>query len=195
MDFNKSFYFGKIVLGCDDMQEIIIISIIVLIILFILLCLFSQNNTIKEVNYKISVAFEEIKKNLEKERDIIDRLVNIIEREIKKENKTFNNFKKTKGHKLNEHELDNFLTEISNLIFEIKNDNSKLSKVKSFDGLITELNEISNNLIAIRTYYNKYVGKYNNLVSKKSFKLISIIKKYKTKKFFEGEEIKEETII
>lgn len=177
------------------MQELIIIFSIVFIIFIILIFLVNQNNNIKEINYKVIVSFDEIKSNLEKEFDLIDRLINIIEREIKKDNKTFNEFKSIKSNKLSEFELDNFLSEVSNLIFVIKKDNSKLSKVKSFDGLIAELSEIESKLIALRTYYNKYVGEYNNIINKKSHKIIALIKKYKSKRFFEGKELAEETTI
>lgn len=177
------------------MQELIIIFSIIFVICGILIFLISKNNNVKEVNYKVVVSFDEIKENLEKEFDTIDRLINIIEREIKKENKTFNEFKFVRSNKLSEFELDNFLSEVADLIFVIKKDNSKLSKVKSFDGLITELKEIESKLIAIRTYYNKYVGEYNNIINKKSYKIIALIKKYKSKRFFEGKELVEEITI
>lgn len=176
------------------MDLLVIISSIIFIVCIILIFILSQYNKIKETMYKINISSNEIKDNLDKKIDVLDRLINIIERELKIDNKTFKKFKSIKSKKLTEIELDALLQNTSSLVITIKEDNSKLSKVKSFDGLILELNELDSKLVALRTYYNKYSGKFNNIIKKPTYKLLVLIKKYKSYKFYEGNQIEEEVI-
>ena len=174
----------------------LIISFIVIIIIFSFSIIFIiQNGKIKELLLKINLSYEKIKENLNKKGEIVDRLINIIQRELKKENKTFKKFKTIKSDKLSDYEIDKLLSEIRTLINTMKEDNTKLSKVKSFDGLISDMNEIDNSLVALRTFYNKYAGYYNNLLTKKSYIILKMLKKYKLKTFFEGKELLKDTTI
>lgn len=176
------------------MIYLIIASTVIFIIIIISIINKVKNSHIKEIDYKVVLSYEEIEKELENKLDIISRLMNILERSLKKDNKIFKKVKNIASDKPNQYEKDSLLIEASNEILDIKENNENYIKAKSFNGLIKELEDSNLKLIALRTYYNKYAAMYNNLITKFSNKLLVKIKHYHTKNFFEGKELEEESL-
>ena len=160
----------------DKLILIMIISIVVLAIATALIFLLSKKKKITILLNKLCLAESDISENLRIKFDIIIRIINIIERELKIESKTFDEIKRINIENINNIVLDNVLTDGTNEIFEFRGDYKELSKTKSFDGLISDLKEKDIYLSGGRKFYNKYASLYNSLI--KTFPT-SVIANYK----------------
>lgn len=166
------------------MNTIQIISIIV-IILGIIIYLFSKSyNKIKTLILKINSVESEIDSSLRNKYDLLSKLISEIEKDNKNE-KRFKDFDKLKDEKLSSFEFDRDLQNIENIIFTIKNDNSKLQKNNSFNDTWYQVININTKIKANVKFYNDNIYEYNLLISKIPSKIISIIFKYKEKKYFD----------
>lgn len=175
----------------DKLIFILITSIVVLITTIVLLFLLSKKKKITNLINKISLAETELGENLKTKLDIIIRLINIIERELKIESKAFDEVKKINGNKVNNIILDNILTDGTNEVLEFKNDYKELYKIKSFAELIEDLKNVDIYLNGGRKFYNKYAKIYNDLI--KTFPS-NIIGKNLCNKAFYTENIMEENL-
>lgn len=148
----------------DKLIFILVSSIVVLVTAVVLIFLLSKKKRITILLKKISLAESEISENLKTKLDIIIRLINIIERELKIESKAFDEIKKINGAKVNNIVLDNILTDGTDEILEFKNDYKELYKTKSFEELIGDLKNTDIYLSGGRKFYNKYATIYNELI-------------------------------
>ena len=120
------------------------------------------------------------------------RLINIINREISLDIKDFDEVRNIKSNKLTLNDKDLLLSKVVDCIKDIYKDNySKLNAVKSFDGIIGDLDREEIKLISLRTLYNKCAGEYNNLISKFPYNIIIKFRKLDVLKLYDGVELQE----
>ncbi len=141
-----------------------IIAGIIFLLFLVLLFLVSKNKKITSLFDKIKISEQKISENLKTKLDLMTRIINIIERELKIESKIFEEVKKIKSEKLSNIALDDLLMDASIEVNELKNDYKELSKTKSFDGLVSDIKDLDIYLTGGRKFYNKYVAIYNNLI-------------------------------
>lgn len=150
------------------MEKNLIVLMIIAIIVFVAAIVFiffvSKKNKLKSLSDKIAVSEKSISESLKNKLDIITRIINIIERELKIESKTFEEVKKVKIERINYIVLDNILTDASKEITELKSDYKELSKIKSFDGLVKDIKDLDIYISGGRKFYNKYTKVYNSLI-------------------------------
>lgn len=170
---------------------ILLIPLFILIISLFSIFLLAKHNQLTNLLYKLDYSNQLIEKNLETKYNLIVRSINIIERKIKIVSKNFEEIKKINIKKLDAIELDKVLSVSNNEIIEIHIDYTKLSNVKSFNEIIEDLKSNELNLISLRTYYNKNVAEYNNLLQNFPNNIITKFKKLKLKTFYEGKELEE----
>lgn len=170
---------------------LLIIGILLFIIGLLVILFLYFNNNIKELLYKTDDSEESIYEKLKDKNSIVIRLIKIIENRYKVESKIFEQVKKIKQDQQSLFKSDKLLTKCYDEIIQIKEDNSKIKEVKSFKDIIFEYEDNEIHIISLRTYYNKYVLSYNNLINKFPYNIVSKIKKYKLKILFEGKEFDE----
>lgn len=169
-----------------------ILGIIVLIACLIGIFILTKSEVITMLIYKTGMCESDIDERLKNKEDLILRCVNIINRQIKLDIKIFDEVKNIKANKLNNYDKDKVLSSAFTEIEKIYSDNPDLKKVKSFDGIIKDIEKLEIELISLRTLYNKWACEFNNLSVKFPYKIICSIRKFKIKSLYEGKELKGE---
>lgn len=171
---------------------LLVVAIIVLISIVILILFKYYDDKIKELIKKIDKAEKQSYQKLKEKSKILLRAINLIENKLNIKSKTFEEIKKIKIDSINSFKTESKLDKCFDEINKIKEDNSKSKKLKTFKEIIDDYNENELHIISLRTYYNNYTMKYNNLIKKFPYIIIAKIKKYKLKLLFEGKEIEKE---
>lgn len=174
----------------DNLQTIIIIfCILILLISISSIFLLTKNYKLNDLIYKINESDNLINESIKKKYDFLYKIIIIIEKKIKINSKKIKEIKKINIEEINAIELDNRFESIFNEIQEISSDYPKLTNTKSFSELMDNLKENEIHLISLRTFYNKNVVEYNNLLRTFPTNIISKIKKYDLKVLYEGKEL------
>lgn len=166
----------------------------VIIIIFCLVSIFflSKGEAITILIYKTGICENDMSDRLKNKEDLIIRSINIIVRQLKLDIKIFDEVKNIKSSKLNNYEIDKLLSKAHNEINKIYIDNPSLKDIKSFDGIIKDLEKLEIEMISLRTLYNKCACEFNNFYSKFPYSFICKAKKFSIKSLYEGREIKGE---
>ncbi len=166
----------------------------VIVIVFCLVSIFflSKSEIITILLYKTGICENDISDRLKSEEDLIIRCINIIIRQLKLDIKLFDEVRNMNSGKLNIYEKDKLLSDAYKEINKIYVDNPSLKDVKSFDGIIKDLDKIEVEMISLRTLYNKCACEFNNYHEKFPYALICKVKKFTIKSLYEGREIKGE---
>ena len=167
------------------------IGITVILSCIIGIYIITKNESITMILYKTNMCENDIDDRLKNKEDLCLRCINIINRQIKLDIKAFEDVKNIKSSKLNNYDKDKVLTNAFKEINQIYIDNPTLKNVKSFDGIIKDIEKIDIELISLRTLYNKYACEFNNIMVRFPYKTICKIRKLKIKSLYEGKELKE----
>lgn len=168
-----------------------ILGIIVILLCIIGIFIITKNDLLTMLIYKTNMCESDIDERLKSKEDLTLRSINIINRQIKLDIKTFEEVKNIKANKLNNYDKDKLLSDAFVEIEKIYSDNPDLKKVKSFDGIIKDIEKLEIELISLRTLYNRWACEFNNLCDKFPYKFLSKIRKFNIKSLYEGKELKE----
>lgn len=169
-----------------------IFGLIIILTCLISIFFLSKNEIITILVYKTGICESDMDDRLKNKEDLIIRCINIINRQLKLEIKIFDEVKNIKSSKLNNYEKDKLLSSAQMEINKIYSDNPELKNIKSFDGIIKDLEKIEIEMISLRTLYNKCACEFNNYLDKFPYGLICKVKKFSIKSLYEGKEIKGE---
>ncbi len=169
-----------------------VLGVIIIIVCLVIIFILTKNENITMLVYKTGMCESDIDDRLKNKEDLILRCINIINRQIKLEIKVFDEVKNIKVSKLNNYDKDKLLTSAFQEIEKIYVDNPELKSVKSFDGIIKDIEKLEIDLISLRTLYNKYASMFNNLYNKFPYKIICKFRKFGLKSLYEGREIQSE---
>ena len=173
----------------NTLNIIALILVILIILISLITILFKCHNEKLEVIIKnLDNTEQEYFDELKNKYDYIIRLINIIEDKYKIESKVFEDAKKMKIDSIKSYKNEKILNKCYKEILQIKEDNKK-TKVRSFKDIINDYEDNELLIISLRTYYNKYVLEYNNLIKKFPYNIISKLKKYQLKTLLEGKEL------
>ncbi len=172
-------------------------TIIIFSIFIVLICIFSifillKNDRLLDLIYKIDESNNLMDGFITKKYEYLNKLISIIEKKIKINSKKIHEIKKINIEVINKIELDNILELAYNEIREISSDYTKVASTKSFTELMDKLNDNEIHLISLRTFYNKCVVEYNNILRVFPNSMIAKIKKYDLKVLYEGKELNPE---
>ena len=136
-------------------METVLLTILILIVISVVGYIFLYNN-LQAYNIKINEAESIIDDLLRKKYDTLDNMKVIILKETDLLPNTFEIFEKIKNVNISSFELDRKLTEIGNLIEQIKNDYKALEDNEDFSNYFEDVYEINERLEATKSFYNKY---------------------------------------
>jgi LemA protein len=166
-----------------DNSRIVLIIIIVISILASICTIIS--NKFQLTIIKIDKAEEDINIYLDKKKELLNRTVPIIKKELK--TKEFLENLNDYNEELNNFEKHNLLKNIYNELFKTLDEHEKLLKSDSLVKILEELNDNEEDIIGAIKYYNDSVVEFNQLVVSFPSKLIAIFKKYKKLEFYNNE--------
>ena len=175
---------------------VIALLLVVLIVFVALLVVLYKNfnGRLSAINDKLSGAKNEFDDKYKDKLELIKKFISQIESKYKVESKSFDEVKNIKEEELFNESTDKLLAKCYKELVQIKEDNQKTKELKMFREIIDNYEDNELQLVALRTFYNKYAVKYNNLIKKFPYSIVSSINKYKSITLLEGKEIDSEFI-
>lgn len=173
----------EIVYGGNIMVELflgIMVIISTLLIAYVLL-----SNKFKMSLIKINKAEEEIAMYMQTKEDLLNRARTVISKELKKKDVLSElDSIPVDSSNIETHVL---LKKIYNDFFKILDENEKLYKSKSLEGILNELNDNEENIVGSIKFYNDTVVDYNQLILAFPANFVAFFKRYKQKEFYNNE--------
>ncbi len=174
-------------------METVLLTILILIVISVVGYILIYNN-LQAYNIKINEAESIIDDLLRKKYDTLDNMKVIILKETDLLPNTFEIFEKIKNVNISSFELDRKLTEIGNLIEQIKNDYKALEDNEDFSNYFEDVYEINERLEATKSFYNKYTTLLNAAIKKIPSNIIASFHHMKVKAYFDGKDMFDEEI-
>ena len=134
---------------------------------------------------KIDKAEEDISLYLQKKEELLNRTRPIITKELKRENvmEDLDNISVDASN----FEVHFLLKKTYNELFKLLDENEKLLKSKPLTRIMEELDANEENIIGSIKFYNDTVVEYNQLIVSFPTGIISFVKRYKKKEFYNNE--------
>lgn len=162
----------------------IIIGIIVGVC-FLLFLIVIVNNKFKFAIIKLEKAEEDINIYLQKKKELLDRTVPVIKKELKL--KEFLTDLDLYKEEMSDIEKNDLLKKVYNELFKTIDENEKLYKSESLVAILNNLGENEENLVGAIKFYNDTVVDYNKLAISFPTNIIAFFKRYKKKEFYNNE--------
>ena len=157
----------------------------VAIVGFILFIATIINNRFKFAIIKIEKAEEDINLYLQKKKELIERTIPIIKKELKL--KEYLNDINSINDETNNFNKNDILKKLSNEIYKTIDENEKLYKSDSLMSIINELSDNEENIVGAIKFYNDTVVDYNKLAISFPTNIVALVKRYKKKQFYNNE--------
>lgn len=174
------------------MNIVIVTLSIVIAVCLILILLVSMYNHFQDYIIRINEADVNIDSVLRKRFDLLNKSIGIIDANVKTEEKTLEIIEKLRSKKLTNFELDRNLYEAINEFHFIKEKYPELQTCKEFVKIEINLMESESEIVGLRKYYNDIVTDYNKLVKTCPSNIVALIKGYKAKDYFDGNNLDNE---
>ena len=173
------------------MTGLIIILLLIITISVCLVVFVTTYNHFQDYIIRINEAEESIDAVLRKRFDLLNKSIGIIKANTKEEN-VLSIVKDLKSKKITNFELDRKLYDAINEFNEYKEKYDKLKTNEAYLKIDINLFESESEIVALRKYYNDIITDYNKMVKSLPSNLVALIRGYKTKAYFDGNEIETE---
>ena len=173
------------------MTGLIIILLLIITISVCLVVFVTTYNHFQDYIIRINEAEESIDAVLRKRFDLLNKSIGIIKANTKEEN-VLSIVKDLKSKKITNFELDRKLYDAINEFNEYKEKYDKLKTNEAYLKIDINLFESESEIVALRKYYNDIITDYNKMVKSLPSNLVALIRGYKTKAYFDGNEIEPE---
>ena len=180
-----------------NIGSIIIITLsIVIIVCLILILLIATYNHFQDYIIRINEADVSIDAILRKRFDLLNKSIGIIKASIKSDEEILEVIPKLRSKKLSNFELDRGLYDAINEFHALKEKYPKLQSNEEIMKIDINLMESESEIVGLRKYYNDIITDYNKLVKSAPSNIIALLKGYKAKDYFDGNNLdeKKETI-
>jgi len=161
------------------MGSLIIILLLIITISVCLVVFVTTYNHFQDYIIRINEAEESIDSVLRKRFDLLNKSIGIIKANTKEENVL----------EIIKFELDRKLYDAINEFNEYKEKYDKLKTNEAFLKIDLNLFESESEIVALRKYYNDIITDYNKMVKSLPSNLVALVRGYKTKAYFDGNEI------
>ena len=170
----------------------VVALILVVLIVFIALMIViykNYNSRLLAVKEKIEDAKNEFDEMYKEKYELVKKFIAQIENKYEIESKTFDEVRDISVEGLFDLKSEKLLNKCYKELLQIKEDNQKNKELKIFRELIDKYEDNELQVIALRTFYNKYAVKYNNIIKKFPYSFIAKLNKYEIAILLEGKEI------
>lgn len=168
------------------MDKALFITLLVIVIFsFLLLIIIIFNNKFNFSIIKIKESEDNINLYLNKKKDLLIKLIDIVKKELKKED-FFKDFYELDNN-IDLFKLNNGLNVNYNKVFKLVNENNSLVKNNNIIDLIAKIDDNDDNLLGTILFYNDSVVLYNSLLKSFPTNFIGFFKGFKTKDFYNSE--------
>lgn len=173
------------------MNVIIVTLSIVIVVCLILILLVATYNHFQDYIIRINEADVNIDAVLRKRFDLLNKSIGIIKANINSEENILEDVVKLRSKKLTNFELDRNLYDAINEFHALKEKYPELQTNEEFMKIDINLMESESEIVGLRKYYNDIITDYNKLVKSVPSNIIAIVKGYKTKDYFDGNNVDE----
>ena len=174
------------------MNIVIVTLSVVIVICLILILLVATYNHFQDYIIRINEADVNIDAVLRKRFDLLNKSIGIIKANIDTDEEILDVIIKLRSKKLTNFELDRSLYDAINEFHTIKEKYVDLQTNEEFMKIDINLMESESEIVGLRKYYNDIITDYNKLVKSCPSNIIAIIKGYKTKDYFDGNNVDNE---
>jgi hypothetical protein len=173
------------------MLGVLALILVVLIVFIALMIVIYKNYNSKLLSNKekIEDAKNEFNEMYKEKYELVKKFITQIENKYKIESKTFEEVRDISVEGLFDLKSEKLLNKCYKELLQIKEDNQKTKELKIFRELIDKYEDNELHVISLRTFYNKYAVKYNNVIKKFPYSIIAKFNKYETATLLEGKEI------
>ena len=165
---------------------------IVIVVCLILILLVATYNHFQDYIIRINEADENIDAVLRKRFDLLNKSIGIIKTNIESEEEILGGIVKLRSKKLTNFELDRNLYDSINEFHVIKEKYPQLQTNEEFIKIDINLMESESEIVGLRKYYNDIITDYNKLVKSCPSNFVAILKNYKAKDYFDGNNVDNE---
>ena len=173
------------------MSIVILTLSIVIVVCLILILLVATYNHFQDYIIRINEADVNIDSVLRKRFDLLNKSIGIIKENIKTDENILEGITDLRSKKITNFELDRGLYDVINEFHVLKEKYPELQTNEEFVKIDINLIESESEIIALRKYYNDIITDYNKLVKSCPSNIIAIIKGYKAKDYFDGNNLDE----
>ena len=170
------------------MVTLIIVLLILITVSVCLVVFVTTYNHFQDFIIRINEAEESIDSVLRKRFDLLNKSIGIIKSNTDEEN-VLELISKLKSKKITNFELDRQLYDAINEFNTYKEKYENLKTNEAYLKIDINLFESESEIVALRKYYNDIITDYNKLVKNLPSNFVALIKGYKTKPYFDGNEI------
>ncbi len=173
-------------------NEMILIILTILCFLALIFVIFKNKFSFAII--KIQEAEDNISIYLDKEKDLIERAIPVIKKELKYD-EYLSELDGYDKEKMNLFQLNKILSHCYNELMATIDDNEKLMKSDTINKILVELESNEEDRIGTIKFYNDSVTKYNKLARSFPSNIIGLICSYKKKDFYNDEDREIDEII
>lgn len=170
------------------MVALIMILLLLITVSVCLVVFVTTYNHFQDFIIRINEAEESIDAVLRKRFDLLNKSIGIIKANTDEE-KVLEIVSKLKSKKLTNFELDRQLYDAINEFNEYKEHYENLKTNEAYLKIDINLFESESEIVALRKYYNDIITDYNKFVKNCPSNFIALIKGYKVKPYFDGNEV------
>ena len=164
-----------------------IILIIITVISFLLLIFVIFKNKFNFAVVKIEEAEDNLLIYLDKEKDLIERAIPVIKKELKYDD-YLSELDEYNKDTMNLFQLNKILSHCYNELMSTIDDNDKLLKSDTINKILIELNANEENRIGTIKFYNDSVVYFNKLIKSFPSNIVGLLCRYKKKDFYSDED-------
>lgn len=168
------------------MEIIYALLILLIIACLIFICYIFYYNKLQDCKLKIDEAESIIDEALREKYDLIVKIRNFINSNIKDNKINFKDLDELKNQNLSNFDLDRKLNEYHSLIVKINNDYEKLDEDKDYKECLNQVKRADEKISAAKNFYNTYITLSNELVRKIPSNIIAKINNIEIKNYFDG---------
>lgn len=174
------------------MSLIIVILSVVIVVCLILILLIATYNHFQDYIIRINEAEVNIDSVLRKRFDLLNKSIGIIKANIDIDEEILEIIVKLRSKKLTNFELDRSLYDALNEFHTLKEKYPELQTCEEFVKIEINLMESESEIVGLRKYYNDIITDYNKLVKSCPSNIIALLKGYKSKDYFDGNNVDNE---
>lgn len=187
-------FFAIIKKGSDDMDALMLILLGMILVMCLVIGIYTTlYNKLQDYVIRIQEVEARIDNTLRDKYDNINRCVSLIKSNetINKEldKNMFEEIVKLRTRKISNFDLDRKLVEAHDSFLTLKEKYPELKENEEIASISVKLEDIQENLIVNKEYYNKNIAEYNKLVKLFPTNIVAKICKYEEKLFFDRKDM------
>ena len=167
----------------------IIVSILVILAFLFLIFYKSDSQKLDLTKERLNDSESECLDKYKIKYDLIIKIIEYTEKKYKIESIAFDQVKELSIDSLDSFKSEKLINKAYKEVLQVRSDNPKARETKEFKQQIQSYNENELNIVALRTYHNKYTLVFNSMIKKFPYNIISKFKKYGLNKLIEGREL------